>query len=208
MPEETIQYVIFAPHENKEDMMLVAPVRQEERDYLVKGIIPTLQPLSDNDYVQGPAVILHTLARSSYILAGDDLYWCVEWDPGLIVVRFSPDGSMAWSALRSPIPEFGGRTPTEQDLESYDEDAEDHQYNLVFHAWDAQFEEDKRAWRSFTRAEASTAAAYRRALAHANALGEQMQASLSEEADRTQWRDRCKENIATWAGDGIRIGAA
>ena len=54
-----------------------------------------------------PAAILHTFARYSYIIYRNNVYWCAEWEPGLIVVRFSPDGSLAWTALRSPIPNFG-----------------------------------------------------------------------------------------------------
>src|SRR4051812_27723301 len=97
---EKVQYVIFVDQGEEEGVMLTAPLEGGDRDYLVNGIVPTMRPLSDEDYLQGPAAILHTLAKYSYILFRGDVYWCVEWEPGLLVVRFSPDGTMAWSALR------------------------------------------------------------------------------------------------------------
>lgn len=205
MARVKVDYIIFAPTQDEEAVMLTAPLEDGEREYFVKGILPTLQPLSEKDYMQGPAVILHTLAKFSYILYRKDVYWCAEWDPGLVVVRFSPDGTLAWSALRSPIPNFGGRAPNAGDLDNFDEDAENYQYNLVFNAWDAQFDEDVREWRSFKDADASTIQAYQAALAHTQTLGEQMQARYSSEDKFDRWVERCKRNIKKWAGEGIRV---
>jgi len=100
-------------------------------------------------------VILKTAARYSYVLDGCDLYWCIEWDPGLVVVRMSPGKELEWVALRSPIPNFGGREPLPEDgdPDEYDEDAENPQYNLVFRPWDAQFDEEYREMRSFAPAD-------------------------------------------------------
>jgi hypothetical protein len=200
MPRAEAQYVIFL-----DEVMLAAPLEEGDSNYLRSGVLPHLSPLSDEEYMQGPAVILHTLARYSYILWRKDVYWCSEWEPGLIVVRFSPDGGMVWAALRSPIPNFGGRRPTAEDRRNYDPDAENHQYNLVFNAWDAQFDEDWRKWRSFERAELKTAKAYQAALAHVNELGEQMQTRYSDEAKFARWTARCKRNLRKWAGKGIRV---
>jgi hypothetical protein len=205
MPAEQPRYVIFVDQEGQEGVMLTAPLDEDDREYFVKGVLPTLRPLSDEDYMNGPAVILHSWARFSYILMGRTVYWCAEWQPGLIVVRFSPDGQMAWSGLRSPIPNFGGRTPNAEDLQNADEDAENHQYNLIFHAWDAQFEEDTREWRSFRRADNRTAEVYKAALAHVQALGEQMEARYSGTDRFNPWADRCKANLTKWAGEGIRV---
>lgn len=188
-----------------DDVMLTAPPERDDFRYFVDGILPRLRPISDEDYMQGPAVILHTLARYSYILYRNDVYWCAEWEPGLSVVRFSPDGSMAWTALRSPIPDFGGRKAVAEDVRSYDEDAENHQYNLVFRAWDAQFDEFWRKERSFRRAGAKTAGVYEAALAHAYELGEQMQARYSDDGKFSRWTARCKRNLRKWAGEGIRV---
>lgn len=117
-----------------------------EEAYLREAVIPTMRLLSVEEYKEGPAKILSTAARYSYVLDGDVVYWCIEWEPGLVVVRFAPDGLMAMAEMRSPNPEFGGREATEEELESYDEEDEErlHQYKLVFDAWDAQFDEDER----------------------------------------------------------------
>lgn len=194
------RYVIFV-----DDDMFVAPLEESDFQYLADHIVPNLQPLSDEDYLAGPAVLLQTPAPSSYILYRQEVYWCAEWEPGLVVVRFSPDGRMAWTALRSPIPNFGGREPMEEDERLYDEDAENHQYNLVFKAWDAQFDEDDRESRSFQEAEAEIESAYQAALAHANQLGEQIQARYSDDDKFSAWAEQCKSNIGAWAGEGIRI---
>src|SRR5437773_6819026 len=109
-----INYVIFVEKTERETVMFTGPLDSGDRHYFENGIFPALRPLSDDEYMNGPAVILHTLARFSYILYNNDVYWCAEWDPGLIVVRFSPGGAMAWSAFRSPIPNFGGREPDDR----------------------------------------------------------------------------------------------
>lgn len=188
-----------------DDTLLTAPPVRDDFRYFVNHVVPNLRPISDEDYMQGPAVILHTLARYSYILYREDVYWCAEWDPGLIVVRFSPDGSLVWTALRSPIPDFGGRKATAEEVSDYDEDAENHQYNLVFRAWDAQFDEFWRKERSFRPASARTARLYEAALAHANRLGERMQARYSEDGKFSRWTERCKRNLRKWAGEGVRV---
>src|SRR5947209_5162586 len=148
------RYVIFV-----DGVMLAAPLDDGDYQYFADHIMPSLRPLSDEQYMEGPAVILHTFARYSYILYRDDVYWCAEWEPGLVVVRLSPDGRLAWTAMWSPVPNFGGREPAAEDVRDYDEDAENRQYNLVFTAWDAQFDAADREWRSFRPAEAGTASA-------------------------------------------------
>src|SRR5690242_6792961 len=102
-----MQYVIFVYTENGEGVPHTAPVPDSDAEYLRRAAL-TMRPLSDEEYSNGPLCILHTLAKYSYVLDGSDVYWCVEWEPGLIAVRFSPDGAMQWTALRSPVPDFGG----------------------------------------------------------------------------------------------------
>lgn len=204
MPRAKIQYVIFVEDENDEDgaVMHAAPVPDGDYEYLRDVVIPTLRPMSDEQYMKGPAVILHTFARFSYILFKDDLYWCSEWDPGLIVVRLSPDATISWTALRSPNPGFGGRKPTKEEIELFDEDAENHQYNLVFHAWDAQFDEQDRKTRSFTQADSRTKRKYSAALAHVDSLGVIMERRYAKSLEK--WADTCRKNLDKWAGEGIR----
>lgn len=203
MAADTPRYVIFVD-EGEESVMYAAPLEHNDAGYFLRGIVANLRPLSDDEYANGPAVILHTFARSSYVLYQSSVYWCVEWQPGLIVVRLSPDGPMAWTALRSPVPNFGGREPMPEDLGDYDEDANP-QYNLVFGPWDAQSDEDLRAYHGFARVDAQTTSTYEAAFAHVNALGEQLRSRYSDEADLTRWAEQCKQNLAQWAGDGIRV---
>lgn len=200
MAQANAVYAIFV-----DETMLAAQLEPGDFRYFVDGILPNLRPISDEDYMQGPAVILHTLARYSYIVYRNDVYWCAEWEPGLIMVRFSPDGSLAWTALRSPVPNFGGREALAEDLRDYDEDAENHQYNLVFRAWDAQFDEFWREARSFKPASSRIAGIFRAALSHPNQLGEQMQARYSDGDEYSRWTELCVRNLRQWAGEGIRV---
>jgi len=197
-----MNYIIFVEKDD-ESMMFHAPVPEENAAYLRDRVAPTLRPLRDEAYMLGPAVILKTLARYSYVLDEHDLYWCAEWDPGLLVVRFSPNHSMAWTAIRSPVPAFGGRTPKQEDLDSYDETAVNHQYRLVFDPWDAQLDERIREWRSFKPVDEEARRAYRAAIDHVNSLGDIMELKYSNDA--TKWVETCIANISDWAGSGHRL---
>lgn len=194
------RYVIFV-----DEVMLASPLEDGDFRYFADHILPSLRPLSDEHYMEGPAVILHTFARYSYILYRSEVYWCAEWEPGLVVVRFSPAGSMDWTAIRSPIPNFGGRVAAAEDVRNDDEDAENHQYNLVFRAWDARFDAADREWLSFQPAEAETASVYRAAVSHAEHLRVEMQARHSGDDKGAAWAERCKSNLRAWAGEGIRV---
>jgi hypothetical protein len=205
MSDTSCRYAIFVEQDGT-NMMFTGPLGADEREYLLRGIVPALRPLSDDEYLNGPIVILNTLARYSYVLVNRDVFWCVEWEPGLIVVRFSPNGAMAWAAFRSQVPEFGRRTPTAEDLKfasELDPDADNPQYNLVFDAWDAQFEEDEREYRDFEPASADERARWEAALAHAIALGERV-AQLTS-AERAQQHAQCMHNLAALAGGGVRV---
>ncbi len=191
-----MKYVVFISEQSCPDGMYTGPVAPQDADYFTRGVVPHLQPLSDEEYLDGPAAILQTGARYSYLLSGEDIYWCVEWEPGLVVVKFSPDSSMAWTALRSPVPNFGGRVALEVDTAQYDEDDEDHQYNLVFRSWDAQFDEDHRAWGAFEPASHGEEAAFNAALQHANRLSQQHQGDERAHRERlARFTARCGEGI-------------
>lgn len=163
-PAEPPQYVIWY-----DDERCVGPVDPLEVTYLDEVIEPALEPLSDADYVARYGPILETAARASYVLRGAAVYWCVEWKPGLVVVRFEGD-TMRACELVSPVPEFGGRVATQAELDAWDEDARNHQIRLVFDAWDAQFDADDFAWGGFAPAPADVLARFEAAVAHANAL--------------------------------------
>lgn len=204
MQHSPMQYAIFVSGKKGQEVLHTAPVAEDDARYLGERVLPTLQPLDDETYLNGPAMILHTGARSSYVLDGHDLLWCIEWEPGLLVLRFSPDGRMAWTALRSPVPGFGGRKPMPQDLEGYDEDAEDPQYNLVFHAWDAQFDEFSREHFGFAPAGDEAIERHASALRHPDSLAGQAAARNARE--QKAWIADCQRRIASWAGEGLRLG--
>lgn len=193
-----MKYAIFISEQSCPDGLYAGPVALEDADYLTRCVMPHLQPLSDEEYLDGPAGILQTGARYSYLLSGEDIYWCVEWQPGLVVVKFSPDTSMAWVALRSPVPNFAGRVALEVDTAHYDEDDEDHQYNLVFRSWDAQFDEYHRVRGAFESASASEEASFNAAIKHPNRLSNQ------DHSDDMERRDRL-ERFTARCGEGIRV---
>ncbi len=191
--EIQMQYINFV-----NDVPHTAPVATRDAEYL-KRAIPALRPLSDEEYLNGPAAILQTMAPYSYVLYEEDLFWCIEWDPGLIVIRFSPNGDITWAALRSPVPDFGGRKASDEELDAYDEDADNPQYNLIFDSWDAQFDEQKRKWKSFVPADSDVQARFQNALVHVNELHEKIQQNHDE------WFKGCKENLKKWCGEGIAL---
>ncbi|MEW4454120.1 hypothetical protein AB1L30_15715 [Bremerella sp. JC817] len=197
-----MRYIILVEQKKKAPAMFTAPVADDDADYLRRAI-DTMQPLSAEDYMQGPAAILHMLARYSYVLLDNDVYWCVEWTPGMIVIRFSPNGEMAWTAIRSPVPDFGGRTATKEEKEAYDPDAPNHQVNLVFEPWTAQFDEEDRQAKCFQPADAQTEEAFEAALASVNEIGDQIESKYGN--DLEAWVYRGEEQVVKMVGEGVRL---
>jgi len=195
-----MDYLISVYGENDEPEMYAGPVEHDECRYL-RLVQSKLKPLTDDEYLTGPAIILNTAARFSYVLDDEDVWWCIERDPGMIVVRFSPGGAMSWAVLRSPVPEFGGRDPDPIDVEDYDEDAPNPQYTLVFDPWDAQFCEQDREWGSFKPTDETVNEKWGRAMAHVSEISDQ----LSEKyPDFDAWRALCMKNLEEWSGEGLR----
>ena len=172
-------YLIFPTSEGVPQFSL--PLGELEADYLETVVEPLLQPLEENQYIEGAQGILRTWARFSYVLKEEHVCWCIEWSPGLLVIDFSPGGIMRWCALRSPNPEFGGRTATEDELASYDEDRHNPQYHLVFTAWDAERDPGRR--RGWSAATADEITRWECAMARANAISRQTQQVSSAEQD-------------------------
>lgn len=197
-----MQYLIFVCRDDDDPIMYTAPVASGDAAYLQR-ITAEFRPLSEEDYLNGPAVVLETAARYSYVLSGQELFGCVEWGPGLIVVRFSPNEELAWAAIRSPVPNFGGREADDAEWHDYDEDADNPQYNLVFVPWDAQFDAQKREWNSFVPADSDVRSRFRNAVARVDRLAEIAEQRFS--GDRDAWFERCNRNLASWCGDGIRL---
>lgn len=199
MPTSKMEYIIFF-----DDEMLATELEDGDAKYF-REILPHLKPLSDEEYMNGVAVILQTGAAYSYVLYENNVYWCVEWAPGLVVVRFSPDGKIAACALRSPVPDFDGRTPNAEDATDYDDTVDNPQYNLVYRAWDALFDDEWREANGFKKTDDKTKAAYEASLRHVFDLGEKVATAYQTEEAFNEWRNKCKEAIDNWSGDGIRL---
>lgn len=163
-----MKYIIF-PQEDGSAILRTQLLSSTSEAYLSEVVSPVLRSISDDEYINNFARILNTLARFSYILDREVIYWCIEWNPGLVVVKFAPDCSLAVAELHSPNPQFGGREATDKEIESYDENAVNHQYHLVFDAWDAQFDEE--ALKEWTIADRDTINRFDAALAHVQTLG-------------------------------------
>ncbi|WP_147274407.1 hypothetical protein [Bremerella cremea] len=197
-----MRYVILVERKREAPAMYTAEIDQDDAAYL-QAAAKTMRPLSSEDYMRGPAAILHMLARYSYILDGQDVYWCVEWTPGMIVIKFSPGGQMQWTALRSPVPDFGGRQPTPEDKAAYDKDAPNHQVNLIFDPWIAQSDAEDREAKGFLPADAKTEATFEAALARVNEIGEQIETQHGH--DLEAWVYRGEDEVAKMVGEGVLI---
>jgi hypothetical protein len=195
-----MQYVNFVSDDDDNQTMHTGPVEEGDAAYL-RQATEHLRPLSDEEYMTGPAGVLQTFAKSSYVLDGDALYWCVEWEPGLLVIRMEPGKELQWVALRSPVPNFGGREPHPDDDPDYDED-DNPQYSLIFDPWDAQFDVEYREWKQFVPAGAEVEARFENALARVNGLAEVMRSRFDND---DTWLERCKQNIESWCGIGLRL---
>jgi len=188
-------------------VLYAGPLAEGDRAFFLEQVTPTLRPLSAEDYAGSFMAILRTFAKCSYILAEGGLYWCVEWQPGLLVIRVSPEGSLSWTAMRSPVPKFGGREPLPGDDDNYDEDAENPTYNLIFRAWDAQFDEEYREEDGFVPADEEQAATFAALMKTLNDIGAAAGEKLKQlsPAELDQWTQRAFQRIAEMAGEGVRV---
>lgn len=194
-----MHYIILGTHQKP----LTATVKPGDAAYLINHCLPHLQAISETDYIEGFSVIQHSAARTSYILHNKKLYWLIEWCPGLLVLEFSSAKTMYAAALRSPHPYFGGREPLAIDDLDYDEDAENHQYNLIFNAWDAIFDKEYQERQHFGAASAVQIAQFTACLAYSDRLGEAAQTKF--EPTYTSYLETAKNKITAWAGDGIIV---
>lgn len=99
--------------------------------FLLQDVIPKLQPLTEEEYMDGPMAIVHTAARYTYVYDSEDggsLLWCIDWKPGILVIRIGCDGALSWAAVQKPCVV----NPEEW------EDIPDPAYILIYDAWDAE----------------------------------------------------------------------
>lgn len=193
-----MKYIIW----NEKDNPLTAEVSESDRNYFKTYILPNLKPINETDYIEGFSSILHTAAKWSYILYKNKTYWLIEWNPGLIILELHDKDTINATALRSPIPNFGGRTPLDIDNdENYDEDTENHQYNLIFDAWDSQFDKQYQEWNHFKPAHLEELKLFQDSLKYVNKLGDITQNKF--QMDFKNYFEKAKLNIEKWSKKGI-----
>ncbi|PHS31842.1 MAG: hypothetical protein COA95_04975 [Methylophaga sp.] len=147
------------------------------------------------------------MARWSYILYKEKIYWCIEWDPSLIVLEIQQNGVLQAVSMRDPRPSFGGRVPLQADLEfqvDY-EDYENHQYNLIFNAWDSQYEEQERKWMKFESVKDNSLEKlhFNKCISHIDNLAPKIEEFYQQ--DPEHFINKCKNRIEKWAGKGKRV---
>jgi hypothetical protein len=186
----------------KDSKLLECPVAEVEAKYL-RAASTRLTGLSDEDYLSSFAVVLRTGAHFCYVLDGNSVLWLIQWQPGLIVLKLSPQGPMQWAAIRSPIPDFGGRTPLPEDgsPDNYDDD-QNPQYTLIYTPVDAAIDPD--CAEQFSYCDQQTISIFDAAIAHVNTLEAGLESRIGEEELRA-WIDQCKLHIDLMCGNGQRI---
>lgn len=184
-----MQYITFAEDMDRGEIMLCGPVRPQEMAYIRETIAPQLQPMTKEDYVNGPAAILQTEARWSYVLDGETAYWCVEWLPGLLVLQFTENGPMQWATVASSQLEAANAA----EMKDYNEDEDEPQYRLIYEAWDAQFEDGLReGWKVAPEA---TELSFERALTQVRQIEDELENLYgSDEAAFERWMDACESS--------------
>ena len=199
-----MKYLIWVTQKDEIEKMFSAPVSTIDSDYFKREVLPSLTPISQDFYCKSFAAILQTLAKWSYILYQEKLYWCIEWTPGFIVLEFQPDGIIQGAALRSPIPTFGRRTPLPVDLENEfdDELYENHQYNLIFDAWDAQFDKQTRNWKKFLLVSKEDREQYDKCIRYIDNLASKVEELYQQ--DIKNFMQKSFDRIGKWAGEGKR----
>jgi hypothetical protein len=182
---------------NDSTNLLECEVPPSESRYL-QAAISSLEDLSDAEYLSSVVVVLRTSAKYSYVLDGINVLWLIEWQPGLIVVKFSPTKRMQWTAIRSPIPDFGGRIPLPPDD---CEDIQNPQYDLIYTSFDAAIDPD--CTENFSKCDPETVSVFNAALAHVNSLEEKLK--LDTNGEKLDWTEQCFRNIELRCGQGRRI---
>lgn len=179
-----------------DDDQFTCDVPFDDQKYLEK-IKPNLKPLTNDEYFSGLDKVLMTAARFSYVIDAENLLWCIEWEPGFIVVSFSPEEGLSAVAVRALNPCFGGREATEEEMEQYDEDDVNPQYNIIFDPWDAQFDEGYFSSLGFSSATPEEKAVFAKATSIVESLRSSEFDDISIEV--------ADANITEWAGGGIVV---
>lgn len=166
----------------------VAAVPSRLADWLLGVLDPLLLPLSDEQYLATHCVIPFGASRWSYVVTDEAVHWIVEDESALIVTRFDVDGSM-WSAS---FPWIRKR------LDEEDDDEPDLAYDLVFYAWDSQFEAFWREHRGFLVDDGEVERTFDLVMQHV----QELQAAADRDradSDLDDWADLKLDALETWA---------
>ncbi|WP_286237874.1 hypothetical protein [Neptuniibacter halophilus] len=187
-----MKYIISKELEAQGRLYHSAPLEKSECEYFHTQVLPCLTPVSDQRYIQSFSIFKETHARWSYVLCEDKLYQCVLWPPGLIVLEFSPEGKIRAAAFNSLRPDHNA---SDEAWDDYDETT-DPQYNLVFEAWDATYDDWAYRQNHFSPASPEELALQHRCLRHIDRLVQQVEALHQVNPD--SFIPFCKQNIQTW----------
>lgn len=186
-----MKYLIFANADA--DQPMVGPVPEAEAEYFNEARV-TLKEIGEEGFRSTFAPLFISAAKISYILDGDSFFALFEWNPGLIILSVK-GRKFKWTALRSPVPDFGGREPLPEDkADDFDEDEPNPQYDLIFGPWDAQFDEEYREDGEFVEASKEDCAPYQAAMTTLEPM------FVDAEANQNTW-----DRIEALAGEGIRL---
>lgn len=196
-------YIIEVGESSEQMERYVAPVAEADEEYLRRAV-QHFVPLTLEQIAQGLSVIFQSGAQYSYVINENELLVCIEWQPGLLIVKVSEEQELQWVALRSPIPNFGGRVslPEDGDPAEYD-DLDNPQYNVVFTPWDAQFDPDEREYYAFSPAGSDVVEHFERLRGRFDSMSQP--APPFDHSAYEPWRRKCIENLNQWTGIGIRL---
>lgn len=208
-------YLVSIEDEKEADSFTLhmSNVDKGDADYL-RHAAKHLQSLSDEQYMTGPAVLLLSMAKSSYVLSGKDLYWCVEWTPGLVIVRVSPEKPLAWVGLAAQgagSPNLGltglgsvvdDSTSREIGCENERDRLGNPQYNLIFDCYDAQQDTEFRE-SEFVVADVEVRENFQNALSQLDRLADTMETRFGESV--TEWFEDGKQNLKKWLAGGVSL---
>lgn len=203
-----LKYFFWVDKDDRNDSKLhVGDVSATAAAFIRLHVGQNLSSLDADTYNHGPLGLLSSAVSSVYIMDRDAVLWCTEWEPGLIVVRFSPGDEMRWAAFRDPRPDFADRTPLPGDS---DDDANDNPlYSLIFDGWDAQNGHDPDHDLPLINARPATKdemARFATAMNGVHAIA--FDAPERDTPEFEAWVRRCYATIESFAGEGIRFWKA
>jgi len=186
-----MHYVIEAWEngDGEEPTRLQVPARHDLAEYARSALLPRLRPIDPDTFRHSLNHMVGTAAKSVYFIENGALFWCVDWFPLLILVRFDPDQSIAAEAFRQPTPQHDEPLPGEEPWDE-DEDGLCPLYSLIYAVWDYQFDARDRAHIGAEPIHPELDAIWAGTIEWLDAIGV---------ADNDDWKQRLND----WTGTGL-----